>query len=193
MTGGTRAFRFEPVPIGIVGAQRTLLKVTNAATRIVPGDGPVMTRADLEAEMQMLATVRDRLVKLLKMGYGPKEMIAAKPTAGVRREVRQSGAVHLSTRTWGCGRTFTSWAGSFNAAFHTPLVQSYTLRVRRCRVWSVAAIPSPHIARCWIITASPATTKKPRPRASPSTPWISRRWARMPLCGSEPSANCAEG
>jgi cyclase len=70
----------EPVPTGIVGAQRTLLKVTNADTRIVPGNGPIMTRADLEAESEMLATVRDRLIKLLKMGYGPKEMIAAKPT-----------------------------------------------------------------------------------------------------------------
>jgi len=67
-------------PSGLVGAQRTLLKVTNADTRIVPGYGPVMTRADLQAESEMLATVRDRLVKLIRMGYGPKEMIAAKPT-----------------------------------------------------------------------------------------------------------------
>jgi len=65
---------------GIVEAQKTLLKVTNADTRIVPGNGPVMTRADLQAESEMLAAMKDRLVKLLKMGYGPKEMIAAKPT-----------------------------------------------------------------------------------------------------------------
>ena len=39
-----------------------------------------MTRADLEAEIEMLATVRDRLVKLIRMGYGPNEMVAAKPT-----------------------------------------------------------------------------------------------------------------
>jgi len=67
-------------PNGLVGAQRALLKVTNADTRIVPGDGPVMTRADLEAESEMLAAVRDRLVKLIRMGYGPNEMVAAKPT-----------------------------------------------------------------------------------------------------------------
>jgi len=67
-------------PNGLVAAQRALLKVTNAATRIVPGDGPVMTRADLEAESEMLATVRDRLIKLIRMGYGPNEMVAAKPT-----------------------------------------------------------------------------------------------------------------
>jgi len=67
-------------PNGLVGAQRALLKVTNADTRIVPGDGPVMTRADLEVESEMLAAVRDRLVKLIRMGYGPNEMVAAKPT-----------------------------------------------------------------------------------------------------------------
>jgi glyoxylase-like metal-dependent hydrolase (beta-lactamase superfamily II) len=69
-----------PTPTGLVGAQRTLLQVTNASTRIVPGEGPVMTRADLEAESQMLATVRERLIKLIHMGYGPNEMVAAKPT-----------------------------------------------------------------------------------------------------------------
>ncbi len=67
--GDRRDARFiDPVPTGVVGAQRTLLKVTNADTRIVPGNGPVMTRADLEAESEMLATVRDRLIKLLKHG-----------------------------------------------------------------------------------------------------------------------------
>ena len=70
----------DPVPTGLIGAQRTLLKVTNADSRIVPGDGPVMTHADLEAETAMLATVRDRLVKMLKMGLNATEMIAEKPT-----------------------------------------------------------------------------------------------------------------
>jgi cyclase len=78
--GGDARYTDSPVPTGIVGAQRTLLKVTNAETRIVPGDGPVMTQADLKAETEMLATVRDRLVKLIRMGYGPNEMVAAKPT-----------------------------------------------------------------------------------------------------------------
>jgi cyclase len=65
---------------GIVEAQKTLLKVTNADTRIVPGSGPVMTRADLQAENEMLVTLKDRLTKLMKQGLGPKEMIAAAPT-----------------------------------------------------------------------------------------------------------------
>jgi cyclase len=65
---------------GTIEGQKTLLKVTNADTRIVPGSGPVMTHADLEAENQMLATLKDRLVKLMKQGLTPSEMIAAAPT-----------------------------------------------------------------------------------------------------------------
>ena len=39
-----------------------------------------MMQADLQDESDMLATTKDKLVKLMRMGYGPKEMIAAKPT-----------------------------------------------------------------------------------------------------------------
>lgn len=65
---------------GMITGQKTLLEVTNADTRIVPGSGPLITHADLEAENQMLATIKDRLVKLMKHGLGPKEMIAEAPT-----------------------------------------------------------------------------------------------------------------
>jgi cyclase len=65
---------------GLITGQKALLKVTNADTRVVPGSGPVMKQADLDAENQMLGTVRERLVKLMKQGLGPKEMVAAAPT-----------------------------------------------------------------------------------------------------------------
>jgi glyoxylase-like metal-dependent hydrolase (beta-lactamase superfamily II) len=65
---------------GMVEGQKTLLGVTNADTRIVPGSGPLMTRTDLNAEQEMLATLKDRFAKLMKKGLGPKEMIAAAPT-----------------------------------------------------------------------------------------------------------------
>jgi glyoxylase-like metal-dependent hydrolase (beta-lactamase superfamily II) len=65
---------------GMIEGQKTLLKATNSDTLIIPGSGPSITRADLDAENQMLATLKDRLVKLMKQGLGPKEMIAAAPT-----------------------------------------------------------------------------------------------------------------
>jgi glyoxylase-like metal-dependent hydrolase (beta-lactamase superfamily II) len=65
---------------GMVNAQRTLLQIANADTRIIPGTGPVQTKADLEALNEMCTTLRDRFLDLMKKGMGPKEMIAAKPT-----------------------------------------------------------------------------------------------------------------
>lgn len=69
---------------GMIEGQKALLKVTNADTRIVPGAGSgssgLMTRADLEAENQMLATLKDRLTKLIKQGLRPSEIVAAAPT-----------------------------------------------------------------------------------------------------------------
>jgi cyclase len=65
---------------GLVDAQKTLLKVANADTRIIPGSGPILTRAEVQAQSEMFNTIRERLVKLLRQGLGPKEMIAAAPT-----------------------------------------------------------------------------------------------------------------
>jgi glyoxylase-like metal-dependent hydrolase (beta-lactamase superfamily II) len=65
---------------GMVNAQKTLLQLANMDTRIIPGSGPVQTKADVQALNDMCNTLRDRFLKLMKQGLGPKEMIAAKPT-----------------------------------------------------------------------------------------------------------------
>lgn len=65
---------------GMVNAQKALLQIANADTRIIPGSGPAQTRADLQALNEMCSAVRDRMVKMLKQGMGPKDMLAAKPT-----------------------------------------------------------------------------------------------------------------
>jgi cyclase len=65
---------------GLVNAQKAILDRTNSDTRIVPGNGPVQTRADVQALYDMCNTMRDRLTKLLKQGMGPKEMVAAAPS-----------------------------------------------------------------------------------------------------------------
>lgn len=65
---------------GMLNAQKTLLAIANAETRIIPGTGPTQTRQELQVQNDTLTTIRDRLVKLMKTGNGPKEMIAAKPT-----------------------------------------------------------------------------------------------------------------
>ena len=63
---------------GMQEAHRTLLGLANDTTKIVPGVGPVMTKADLQANLDMVTKIREHLVKLMKMGMGAKDMIEAK-------------------------------------------------------------------------------------------------------------------
>jgi glyoxylase-like metal-dependent hydrolase (beta-lactamase superfamily II) len=68
--------RFE----GMVSATDRALAMAGPKTRIIPGHGPLSTRADLEGTRKMLLTVRDRVRKLIRDGLGRDEVIAAKPT-----------------------------------------------------------------------------------------------------------------
>ena len=65
---------------GLVDAFDLLLEVADGNTRIVPGDGDVLTRADLVAQRQMYLTIFDRLAKLFFAGVEPADMLAAEPT-----------------------------------------------------------------------------------------------------------------
>jgi len=62
---------------GMVTATKTMLDLTNADTRIVPGTGPVQTRADLQAQLDMLTMMRERLPKMMRQGMGTEDMLAA--------------------------------------------------------------------------------------------------------------------
>jgi cyclase len=63
---------------GMQDAHRTLLRIANDTTKIVPATGPVMTKADLQTNLDTVTKIRESLVKLVKQGMGPKDMIAAK-------------------------------------------------------------------------------------------------------------------
>ncbi len=65
---------------GAQNATKTLLGLANDATRIIPGSGAVQSKADLQAEADMLNAMRDRLVKLMRQGMGPVDMIGAAPS-----------------------------------------------------------------------------------------------------------------
>lgn len=66
---------------GMVRALDTYLKVANDATKIVPGHGPLATRADLVQFREMLVTSRDRIEKLFNEGKSEAEVLALKPLA----------------------------------------------------------------------------------------------------------------
>ncbi len=65
---------------GMLDAAKTLTGLADAKTQIVPGKGPIQTRADVEAERDMLATMKQRLAQLLTQGMSVSDMLAAKPT-----------------------------------------------------------------------------------------------------------------
>jgi glyoxylase-like metal-dependent hydrolase (beta-lactamase superfamily II) len=65
---------------GLQIATKTLFDLSNDNTKVVPGLGAVMSRADLSAENEMLGTMKTRLAKLLAKGMSAQDMINAAPT-----------------------------------------------------------------------------------------------------------------
>ncbi len=64
---------------GMIGASDRLLRLADSDTKIVPGHGPLATKADLVKYRDMLATAADRVRKLKASGKSLEESIAAKP------------------------------------------------------------------------------------------------------------------
>jgi len=66
---------------GTIGAVALALKTVTARTKIVPGHGPLATRASLEAYSRMLTEIRDRVREAKNAGKSLAEVQAAKPSA----------------------------------------------------------------------------------------------------------------
>lgn len=66
---------------GMIEAVDGLLAVTDAGTAVVPGHGVVTDRRGLTAFLDMLRRVEDRIEAMTAAGFGPEEIIAARPTA----------------------------------------------------------------------------------------------------------------
>ena len=63
---------------GMQNAQKALLDRCDDHTTIVPASGPVMTRADLQANQATITRIREKLVGLMKKGQGAQNMIDAR-------------------------------------------------------------------------------------------------------------------
>lgn len=66
---------------GYVDAMSKLIAKAKDSTRIIPGHGPVGSKADLIAAHDMLSTVRDRVAAAKKSGKSAEETVASKPSA----------------------------------------------------------------------------------------------------------------
>jgi glyoxylase-like metal-dependent hydrolase (beta-lactamase superfamily II) len=63
---------------GMQTAHTAVLRLANDATKIIPATGPVMTKAQVQANLDIVTKLRDHLVKLVKSGKGPQDLIDAK-------------------------------------------------------------------------------------------------------------------
>jgi len=70
---------------GRVDAMDRLLKLADANTRIVPGFGPVMTRAQLQVERDVMKTIYDRTVDRVREGDYVEDMLKAGVMNGLAR------------------------------------------------------------------------------------------------------------
>ena len=65
---------------GMILSLDRILAQTDEQTKIVPGHGPVATRADLQDYRDMLVQVRQRIQDLIAAGKTMDEAVAAAPT-----------------------------------------------------------------------------------------------------------------
>ena len=66
---------------GVIAGGERGLALANDETQIIPGHGPLATKADLAAYVAMLRDVRDRVATLKAAGKSRDEVVAARPTA----------------------------------------------------------------------------------------------------------------
>jgi glyoxylase-like metal-dependent hydrolase (beta-lactamase superfamily II) len=66
---------------GMLDGLDSLMKIANKDTRIVPGNGPLMSFADLQAQREMYLVVIDRIHNGLRKALSTEEVLATKPTA----------------------------------------------------------------------------------------------------------------
>ena len=71
-----------PIPVygGMNPSLLALIDLADDRTIIVPGQGPVMTRADLKAQSAMYTKISERLRDQLYAGKGTREVVASAPT-----------------------------------------------------------------------------------------------------------------
>jgi cyclase len=88
---------------GLVGAYDRLLKVANDTTRVIPANGPVIGRKELQAHRDMYFQIFDRLVKQLVKSMGPDEAYASGPAKEYEAQWGDSKAFVLASfrSLWG--------------------------------------------------------------------------------------------
>lgn len=75
---------------GVIAAADAYLALANDQTKVVPGHGPLATKAQLADYRAMMVAARDRMTKLVKEGKSLDEITAAKPFADFDAKLKAS-------------------------------------------------------------------------------------------------------
>jgi hypothetical protein len=70
---------------GRLDALALLLNLCNEQTRIIAGTGPVIGRAQLQAEHDELLQVFNRLLEMVRKGLSPQDMLESGAVTGLNR------------------------------------------------------------------------------------------------------------
>lgn len=66
---------------GYIAAQEAVLAMVDKKTKIIPGHGPLASKRDLQATVDMLKDVRARIKALIEAGKSEDDVVAADPLA----------------------------------------------------------------------------------------------------------------
>ena len=81
---------------GMVESTKKLIAMADAETLIVPDSGPPRRRADLEAQLEMLETVRQRIEAIALEGRGVEDMIAENITTDFDSRYRGDSGLFIA-------------------------------------------------------------------------------------------------
>lgn len=71
---------------GIIDAINQVLPRMNSATKVIPGHGPLSSKSQLEAYRRVLTTIKDRILKEIKVGKSLEEVLITRPTKDFEAE-----------------------------------------------------------------------------------------------------------
>jgi glyoxylase-like metal-dependent hydrolase (beta-lactamase superfamily II) len=82
---------------GMQEAHRTILRRANDSTKIIAASGVVMTKAEVQASLDVVTKIRESLVAMVKKGKGAQDLIDAKAVAEFQPQLAGDPNVFLYT------------------------------------------------------------------------------------------------
>jgi glyoxylase-like metal-dependent hydrolase (beta-lactamase superfamily II) len=76
---------------GLVAGLQAVVKQCGPNTKVLPGHGPIVGRAAVQAHIDMIVAIRDKVAKMVQQGMTADQVAAAKPTSEYDAKVAEPG------------------------------------------------------------------------------------------------------